>query len=45
MSTIKLRRQLLEIMQEGLAPISDRQFNRIAKVVAYLGRRMERKVA
>jgi hypothetical protein len=32
-------------MQEGLASVSDDQFLRLARAVAYLNRRMERGVA
>jgi len=42
MNTLKLRRYFLDEMQEGLAPMSAEKFRRIARVVVYLTRRMER---
>jgi hypothetical protein len=42
MTTIKLRRYLIDSMQEGLASVSDAHFSRLARAVAYLNRRMER---
>ena len=43
--TIAIRRRLIAVMSEGLASVSDEKFNRIARAVAYLSRRMERSVA
>lgn len=43
--TIAIRRRLIAAMSEGLSSVSDEQFNRIARAVAYLTRRMERSAA
>lgn len=43
--TIAIRRRLIAAMSEGLSSVSDEQFNRIARAVVYLTRRMERSVA
>lgn len=40
--TIAIRRRFIAAMSEGLSGMSDSQFNRIARAVAYLTRRMER---
>ena len=40
--TIAIRRRLIAALSEGLASVPDEQFNRIARAVAYLSRRMER---
>jgi hypothetical protein len=43
--TIAIRRRLIAAMAEGLSSVSDEQFNRMARAVVYLTRRMERGVA
>ena len=43
--TNAIRRRLIAAMSEGLASVSDEHFTRIARVVAYLARRMERRSA
>lgn len=40
--TIAIRRRLIAAMSEGLSGMHDSQFNRIARAVVYLTRRMER---
>jgi hypothetical protein len=42
MNTLKLRRHYIDMMQEGIAPMSADQFKRIARAVVYLTRRMGR---
>jgi len=43
--TIAIRRRLIAAMAEGLSGMPDSQFNRIARAVVYLSRRMERRGA
>lgn len=42
-NTNRLRNKLRDTMQEGLAPISDAEFSRIARAFQYLTKRLIRK--
>ena len=40
--TAKIRRSFIDSLAEGLAPMPDARFSRVARAIAYLSRRMER---